>query len=502
MPVAHAQDTSAVAQVIAEAWRLVETKQFDPAIALLRDHLERAPEDREARSLLARVLSWNSRFDASIAEYQRLLADDPDRVSDRAGYARVLLWSGRTEASLEEFRRVVAADSSDIESHVIYARALSWTGDLSGASMEYRRILTTHPDHGDAWLGYATVARWRAGATASDRFLSRAEAYGAEIPAATEERAAVRSALAPALGGGWSGARERQYVAGPDFTLRTSGPHTNARVTIGKAADLTMRAAWVDQYERAESGALNYDVDVRSIRADVALLRGYPFQAAAGLEARRFSPGAAGATHPLLGVGNFVGWNARTWGFYGRLTPAFAVRRDFVPLKATSPVNEFQIGRQTVVEGSLAWQWSGRGSAETGLERGDYSDGNTRTAVRVGTRYRIRIRQPAVALDYAFGYSDFDTTSSSYFTPLASTRHTAGIGLDGYAQRFGLSYGAGYQYSTIGSDNFGAIRTSTWSARVNAADLGPIGIGIDGAYSRDNNAYEIWSIGIQAAARW
>lgn len=462
----------------------------------------RAPEDRDARSLLARVLGWDRRFDESIAEYQRLLADDPERVSDRAGYARVLLWSGRTEASLEEFRRVVAADSSDIGTHVMYARALSWTGDLSGASVEYRRILAAHPDHGDAWLGYATVARWRAGATASDRFLSQAEAHGAEAPAAIEERAAVRSALAPGLGAGWNGSRERQYVAGPDFTLRTSGPFTHARVTIGKTADVTMRAAWMDQYERAESGALTYDVDVRQIRADLALLRGYPFQASAGLEARRFTAGAAGVTHPLLQADDFVGWNARTWVFLGRLTPAIAIRRDFVPLKVTAPVSEFQLGRQTVVEGALAWQWSGRGSAETAVERGDYSDGNARIAARAGTRYRLRIRQPSVALDYAFGYSDFDTTSSSYFTPLSSTRHTAGIGLDGYTRRFGLSYGAGYQFSTIGSDNFGAIRTSTWSARVNAAELGPVGIGIEGAYSRDNNAYEVWSIGIQAAARW
>ena len=186
---------------------------------MLRDHLDREPSDREARSLLARVLSWNRRFDESISEYERVLADDPGRASDRAGYAHVLLWSGRTEQSLEEFRRAVVADSTDIETHVTYARALSWTGDLSGASMEYRRIINIHPAEGDAWLGYATVARWRSGATASDRFLSRADAHGAERAAADEERAAVRQGLAPGLGGGWSRARERQYVAGPDFTL-------------------------------------------------------------------------------------------------------------------------------------------------------------------------------------------------------------------------------------------------------------------------------------------
>ena len=346
------------------------------------------------------------------------------------------------------------------------------------------------------------MARWRAGATASDRFLSRAETHGAELAAANEERSAVRHALAPALGGGWSSAQERQYVAGPDFTLKSSGPSTNARVTIGRAADLTMRASWIGQSEQSESGAINYDLDVRSIGADLALLRGYPFQAAAGLESRRFSPGAPAVSFPLLGVGNFMGWHARSWMFLGRLTPAVGVRRDFVPIKATLPVNELLLAHQTVVEGTLAWQWSGRGNANVGIERGDYSDGNARTAVRAGTGYRLRIRQPAVVLDYGFGFTDFDTTSSSYFTPLASMRHAVGVGLDGYTERFGLGYGARYQFSTIGSDNFAAIRTSTWSTHLNAADLGSLGVGIDGSYSRDNNAYETWSLRLHAAARW
>lgn len=469
---------------------------------MLRDQLGRDSTDHDTRALLARVLSWDRRFDQSTAEFERLLADRPGRAADHAAFARMLTWAGRIERSLGEFRRAIALDSTDVAVHVDYARAMSWIGDLPGATMEYRRILGAHPDHGDAWLGYATVARWRAGATASDRFLPRAEANGAERGATDEERAAVRTALAPALGGGWTRSQERQYVAGPDFTLRSSGPHTQARVTIGRTADLTLRAAWLDQSERAETGVLNYDLDARLVRADLALLRGYPFMAAAGLESRRITPGGGGVTYPLLSAGDFVGWNARSWWFLGRLTPAIAVRRDLVPLKVDSPVSELRLGHQTVVEGAVAWQWSGRGSAHAGIERGDYSDGNARVAARAGTAYRARIRQPAVSFDYGVGYSDFDTTSASYFTPLVSWRHVAGVALDGYAAWRGLGYGARYEFSTVGSDNFEVIRTHTWSARLNVAELGPVGLGLDGAYSRDNNAYEVWSIGLHASAHW
>jgi hypothetical protein len=414
----------------------------------------------------------------------------------------VLTWSGRIEQSLGEFRRALAEDSSNVETWVDYARALSWIGDLPGAAMEYRNILAVHPSAGDAWLGYATVARWRAGATASDRFLGRAEAHGAERMAAAEERAAVRQALAPALGGGWTREQERQYVAGPDFTLESSGPFTRARLTVGRTADVTARAAWVDQRERAESGGLNYDVDMRLVRADVSLMRGYPFQASAALEARRLSPGSAAVAYPLLGSGDFLGWTLRSWMYLGRFTPAVGVRRDFVPIKRTVPVNELRPGHQTILDGTLGWQWSARGSATTGLERGTYSDGNDRIAVRASTQYRVRIRQPGVALDYGFGFTDFDSTSASYFTPLSGARHHAGIGLEGYRARLGISYAARYEFSRLGSDNFPTIRTHTWSARVNAADLGAVGLGVEGLYSRDNHDYETWSVGLHAAAHW
>jgi len=483
-------------------WRLAEAKQFDSAAARLRERLARVPGDAEARSILARVLSWGHHYPESIAEYQTLLTDHPERAADHAGYARVLTWSGRIEAALPEFRQAIALDSTDVDAQLDYARAMSWIGDLPGAAMEYRRILNAHPGVGDAWLGYATVARWRSGATASDRFLVRAEAHGAESEAAAEERAAVRAALAPALGGGYTTEQERQYVAGPDYTLRSRGPFTRARMTVGRAADLDVRASWLDQYERAESGTLNYDVGMRVVRGDLSLLRGYPFQAAAGIEARHVTPDNPAVDFPLLQVGDFVGWNLRAWSYLGRFTPSLGLRRAFVPIKSSTGTPELLLGHQHVADGTLAWQWSGRGTIQAGLEHGTYSDGNARTGVRAGTTWRLRVRQPSLAVDYGFGYSDFDTTSDSYFTPLASTRHAAGLAVEGYTKRFGLSYGARYEFASIHSDNFAPIGTHTWSAQVNAAELGPIGFGLDGAYSRDNNDYRTWSFGLHAAAHW
>ncbi|HKQ56442.1 MAG TPA: tetratricopeptide repeat protein [Candidatus Eisenbacteria bacterium] len=480
---------------------MIDARQFDTAIARLRDRVAHDPADREARSLLARVLSWQRRFDESFAEYERLLSDQPEDTVERSRYALVLTWSGAIERSLAEFRRALETDSSNVETRIAYARALSWTGDLPGASMEFKRVLVAHPSQGDAWLGYATVARWRSGATASDRFLTRAEANGAEPSAATEERTAVRHALAPSLGAGWTNARERQYLDGPDYTMENSGPFMSSRLTVGRTADVTVHAAWLDQFERDETGALAYDLDMRQVRADLALLRAYPFQLSGGLESRTVKAGLSGAAYPLLGTGDFVGWKVQSWAFLGRFTPSAGAWRDFVPVKRTGP-NELVIGHQTVSEGKLAWQWSGRGSVDAGVQRGRYSDGNRRSTVQAGSEYRLRGRTPIATVDYRVGYSDFDQTSASYFTPLKSVRQAAGFGVSGYRELSSVGWGARYEFSYLSSDNFEPIRTNALSGYLNAAAIGPVGMGVEATYSRDNHAYEIWSIGLHAAARW
>lgn len=495
------------AAAIAAARASADAKRFDEAAATLRGALARDPENRDARSLLARVLAWGRRYDESIAEYRRILAAHPDDAFDRAGYARVLAWSGRSDLALPEFRRAIAADSTDLEARIGYARALSWAGDLAGASMEYRRILRANEANGDAWLGYATVARWRGAPTASDRFLARAERHGADAEGAAEERSAVRTALAPSLGGGWTTSRERQYVEGPDFTIEATGPYALGRVTAGGAASIAVRGARLVQFERNGSTApgdtaLNYDLRATVLRADAAFLRGYPVQLAAGAETRRLDAGSARVLYPVRGDDEFFGWNARVWGFAGRFTPSLEARRDYLPIKATGGPREIRAGDQTSAEAALAWQWNGRGTATASLAKGFYSDDNERTTVAGRAAYRARGRLPYVTLDYGLGYTDFVKRSQSYFTPLASVRHAAGVLLSGYSDRAALDYGVRYEFAAVLSSNFEDIFTNTGTAYLNLTAFDAVPIGIEGSYSRDNHAYETWFLGLSAAARW
>jgi len=501
---AQADDTGA----LAAARRLADSKQFSAAAVTLREALDRDPDNVEARSLLARVLAWDRKYDESIAEYDRLLAKHPDRTFDRAGYARVLAWSGRHEASIREFRRAIAADSTNLETRVGYARALSWAGDRAGAHSEYRRILRADSTYGDAWLGYATIARWRGAATASDRFTLRATAHGADPEGLVEEETAAERAMATSAGGGYVASRERQYVAAdPDFVIESSGPFATLSTTVSRAVGVGVRGSWLVNFESNGATApgdtaLNYDLRATVVRADVSFLRGYPLQFAVGAEHRTLEAASARVLYPLGDEDDFFGWNARAWWHAGRFTPALSLGKAYVPVKSASGPREILAGDQTTAEAALAWQWNARGTARLDAAHGSYSDDNKRTAFGGNVAYKFRLPSPSLTADYGISLRDWDQVSTSYFTPLQSVRHAAGLAMNGYSDRAAFDYGLRYEYSLLDSDNFDDIRTHAWSGYWNIASLAAFPLGVDGFYSIDNNDYESWYIGISGSVRW
>jgi len=490
---------------------LADDKQFTAAAADLRRALDARPGDRAIWSLLARVLAWDRRYDESIQEYQRLLAAHPDDAFDRAGYARVLAWSGRHDESVRAFRRAIADDATNLESRLGLARALSWSGDLPGAATEYARIRRANPSYGDAWLGTASVARWRGAATAADRFARRAADYGADADALEEERAAIDRALAPALTLGVTTSHETQRASGvPEFVIEETGPFAAGRATLGRSVGIGVRVARTRLFERNTRTAvgdttLDYDLTSRSLKADASILRGYPLQASVGVDWRRFDSRSGKVLYPLAGGDAFTGWSARIWGYAGRITPSLTARRTFVALKGSDTSTgalQFEPGRVTDLEGSLAWQWNARGTASIFAARGEISDGNRRRRSGGGLAYRLRSGTPRWTIDYAVSFSDWDFRSPSYFTPLASTRHAGGLALTGYSDVGSLDYGARYELSSLASSTFDDIVTHAFRAYLNGAASGRFPLGVEGAWSVDNNDYKIWYLGLYGAVRW
>jgi len=498
-----AQTTAGMSPYDAARERLREDRQAD-AIPLLQSELRMRPDNDDARLLLARVLSWQRRYDESLTEYRALLAKKPNDASIRAGYARVLAWSGRHQEAAREFKTAIEADSTNLETRVGYARVLSWSGDLAEASTEYQRILAADPRVGDAWLGLASVARWRGAATASDRYVARAESLHADPEATTQEKGAVATALRPSLGTGWSASHEREYVdLAPDFTLETDGPYVQGRGTLARRATLTGRVSWVDLVETPGSGpAKNYDLSSVVTRVDGSFLRGYPWQAAASVEYRSFEQNPGTMLFPLGDEDTFFGWGARVWRFAGRFTPRAAIHRDYVALKETVPDSAFVPGNVNEYEGGLGWQWSARGTADAVVSRGIYSDDNRRWTAGGGASYKVKTATPSVTVDSRLTYRDWDFASPSYFTPLGSVRGSAGVGIAGYVERSAVDYGFRYEFAGINSTNFADIWTHSWSGYLNLTAFGTLPLGLEASYSVDNNSYETWYLGVSGSARW
>jgi Flp pilus assembly protein TadD len=497
-------------QRVSAARSLADRKQFAAAAEILREVVREEPENTAALALLARVLAWGRHFDESIRVYERLLTVTADGALDRAGYARVLAWSGRYAPALREFRRALEADAMNLETRLGYARAMSWAGDLAGASQEYARILDADSSYGDAWLGLATTARWRGAAPAGDRFLARAAARGADADGVREEQEALARGLAARIGSGWQITRERQYVSGSTpFTIESSGPFAVGTATPGRAVGLGVRAGRYRLWERRAAlpsdTTLNYDLRASILSGDLSFLRAYSLQLAAGATVERLEPRSTHVLYPLGGDRTFVGARGRLWGYWGRLTPSVSAAREFLPLKGQDPTTgsrRLEPGGVTAGEFALDWQIDHRWSADAAASRGFYSDENRRTTLGAGGRYCARLARPRVALDYAWSYTDFDSPSQSYFTPLASAKHTAGISVSGYAERSSLDWGARYQLTSLFSGNFPDLFIHSWSGSVDLVlfDLVPAGIG--GYYSIDNQHYSTWGLTVSAQARW
>jgi tetratricopeptide (TPR) repeat protein len=508
---AFAQESSSRSdQALRAAREASERKDFDRAASTLRGALKTDPENKDLLSLLARVLAWSRHFDESIAVYRKLLTLDPDDAFDRAGYARTLAWAGRSREALPQFRRAIAQDSTDLEARIGYARALSWDGDLAGASVEFRRVTRANPNNGDAWLGLATTARWRGAPTASDAFTERAAARDADAEGLQEERAAVGTALRPSAGPGYTRTRERQITSDSTaFQLETQGEFVDGRATLSRSVGVAARVSRLHHWEinpgLPTDTTLNYDLRSTGFRTDLSFLRGYPVQAAAGFNLQHFQSRSPLVLYPLGEEKDFFGFNARLWRYFGRFTPSVGAGRDFIAIKTSDEVTGARVlvpGGVTSADLGLKWDWDARGSVSGTFTKSFYTDDNERTQVAGLLGYRLRRAQPRVAADYGLTWSDFTRTSTSYFTPLQSVRHAAGLSASGYSERAGLDYGARYELSFLASDNFDDVTTNMGSAYLNGTVFGSLPLGVEVYGSVDNHSYKTWGLTLSGSVRW
>lgn len=91
----------------------------------LERDLQAAPQNAEARFLLARVLAWQGRYEAALTEYRTLLQTEPDNADYLLGQGQTLLWAGRPQQALEPLQRAArqAPDYREVALALAQARA-------------------------------------------------------------------------------------------------------------------------------------------------------------------------------------------------------------------------------------------------------------------------------------------------------------------------------------------------------------------------------------------
>lgn len=249
---------------VERAQQLVRLHREPEAIATLREHLAKHPDDVPARRLYVRVLAFSGDIDGArreVAELERRLPNDPvpwielghayelahrfdealaaydtaasvapsSPAGAREGGMRAARW-GEPEEAASRLEEAVRRGARDAETFHVLGLARLNLRDLDGAEEAYRQGLGADPKSTENLLGLATVAVVR------DDPAAALAAYDA-IVARKPTHAAAQ------LGRAWALAR--------------LGRRAEAERALDRAAELGAPAANIEKQRRAiRSGAL------------------------------------------------------------------------------------------------------------------------------------------------------------------------------------------------------------------------------------------------------
>ncbi len=85
----------------------VARQEYDSAVRIYQDYLQKNPGDEQVRFKLAQVLSWQGNYEASIRQYRQVLQERPQDVQVRRKYAQVLIWAERFDEAITELEKTL-----------------------------------------------------------------------------------------------------------------------------------------------------------------------------------------------------------------------------------------------------------------------------------------------------------------------------------------------------------------------------------------------------------
>ncbi|TVR95787.1 MAG: hypothetical protein EA418_06950 [Wenzhouxiangellaceae bacterium] len=145
-------DRDASTPAALSARRALSRGQEDLARQQLESHLEQAPEDHEARLLLARMHQRSDRADQA---YQLLEAGlsqaEPGPIA--AALARLMLADNQAEPAVELLLQHAESMDGDVDYQLLLAAAFRQSGADEQALILYHGLSQSIPERGQVWIG-------------------------------------------------------------------------------------------------------------------------------------------------------------------------------------------------------------------------------------------------------------------------------------------------------------------------------------------------------------
>ena len=283
-------------QILETAQTFEHRQDYPQAIVAYRNYLRLQPEDDEARSTLAKLLSWQGGYDEAISLYRDILTRHPIDLEIRTALARILSWQKQFDEARQVYQEVLREDANQLDARRGLADVLFWSEHGSEALPYYEQVFAATHDPEVAKRIEAIKAAPLAPAQSSV-----SEAKENQFPAPTAENLmqARRFEAAQRYPEAIAAYREHLALRPDDDEARTTlakllswqGDHADATalyrdVLTRHPADLESRIAlarvlsWQKQFDEAQAiydevlreDAKNFDA--RKGRADVAFWRG------------------------------------------------------------------------------------------------------------------------------------------------------------------------------------------------------------------------------------
>ncbi len=133
---------------------------YDEAIAIYRQLINKNPKDIEAMLGLAAVLSWQKKYQESSDVYRKIREMRPDIPDGDLGLLRLKAWQDEHAAAEEGLRALHSKYPERFDILMLLGQVTAWQKKYQSSVEFYKKALAIHPDNPATIKALATTYKW------------------------------------------------------------------------------------------------------------------------------------------------------------------------------------------------------------------------------------------------------------------------------------------------------------------------------------------------------